>query len=50
MIAGKITSEGEAVLGIEGGALLGMALLHGSRLSMDVVADGPLRIEPISDT
>jgi len=31
----------------EGGALLGMALLHGSRLTMDVVESGQLQIERI---
>jgi len=31
----------------EGGALVGMALLHGSRLTMDVLENGPVRIEPI---
>ena len=35
-------------LEIEGGALIGMALLRGSRLAMDVVEDGPVRIEPIA--
>ena len=35
------------VLETEAGALLGMALLHGSRLCMDVVQDGPVRIEAI---
>ena len=35
------------VLEVEGGPLLGMALLHGSRMTMDIVADGPLRIEPL---
>ena len=37
-----------SVLGVEGGALLGMSLLHGNRLTMDVVADGPLRIDPLA--
>ena len=36
-----------SVVAIEHGALLGMALLHGSRLTLDVLDDGPLRIEPI---
>lgn len=31
----------------EGGALVGMRLLHGSRLTMDVFENGPVRIEPI---
>jgi clan AA aspartic protease len=31
----------------EGGALLGMALLHGSRMTMDIVENGPLQIEPL---
>lgn len=31
----------------EGGALVGMTLLHGCRLTMDVVEDGPLQIQPI---
>jgi clan AA aspartic protease len=35
------------VLQTEGGALVGMALLHGCRLTMDVVEDGPLDIRPI---
>jgi len=35
------------VLEVEGGALVGMRLLHGSRLQMDVVENGPVRIEPI---
>lgn len=34
-------------LEIDGGALLGMGLLHGSRLTMDVLEDGPVHIEPI---
>ena len=34
-------------LEVQGGALVGMALLHGSRLTMDVVRDGPVRIEPL---
>ena len=32
---------------IGGGALLGMGLLRGSRLTMDVVENGPVQIEPI---
>ena len=35
------------VIEIEGGPVLGMALLHGSRLTVDVVRDGPVRIEPL---
>ena len=35
------------VLEVEGGALLGMALLHGSQLTMDVVDDGAVRIGPM---
>lgn len=31
----------------EGGALVGMALLYGSRLTMDVLEGGPVRIEMI---
>jgi len=31
----------------EGGALVGMRLLYGSRLTMDVLENGPVRIEPI---
>ena len=31
----------------EGGALVGMALLYGSRLTMDVLEDGPVRIEAV---
>jgi clan AA aspartic protease len=34
-------------LEVRRGALLGMALLHGSRLTMDAVENGPVRIEPI---
>ena len=34
-------------LEVDGGALLGMALLDGSRLSIDVVAGGSVRIAPI---
>jgi uridine phosphorylase len=36
-------------LEMEGGALLGMALLRGSHVAMDVVGDGQLRIEPIGE-
>jgi clan AA aspartic protease len=36
-----------SVLEIGGGALVGMALLQGSRLTMDVVADGAVKIVPI---
>jgi len=39
-----------SVLELEGGALLGMSLLHGSRVTMDIVAEGPLRIEQLSRT
>ena len=31
----------------EGGALVGMRLLQGSRLTTDVLENGPVRIEPI---
>ncbi|MBM4038255.1 MAG: clan AA aspartic protease [Planctomycetes bacterium] len=31
----------------EGGALVGMALLHGCRLTMDVVEDGPVQIQAL---
>jgi clan AA aspartic protease len=34
-------------LAAEGEALAGMSLLSGSRVTMDVVAEGELRIEPI---
>jgi len=37
-----------SVLAIESGALVGMALLHGSRLTLDAVENGPLQIEPLS--
>jgi clan AA aspartic protease len=30
-------------------ALVGMALLHGSRLTMDITQNGPVRVEPIVD-
>ena len=33
---------------VKGAALLGMALLHGSRLTLDAVPDGPVRIEPLA--
>jgi len=32
------------------GALVGMALLHGSRLTMDVLENGPVRIEPLGQS
>jgi len=35
------------VLAVQGGALVGMALLRGSHLGMDVVEDGSLRIATI---
>jgi clan AA aspartic protease len=35
------------VLEVQGGALLGMALLDGSRVTFDVVENGPLRIEEL---
>jgi clan AA aspartic protease len=35
------------VLETEGSALVGMRLLDGSRLTMDVLENGPVRIEPI---
>jgi hypothetical protein len=34
-------------LEVEGSALVGMALLHGSRLTMDVLPNGPVRVEPL---
>jgi clan AA aspartic protease len=34
-------------LEIRRGALLGMGLLHGSRVTLDVVENGPLQIEPL---
>jgi len=34
-------------LEVQGSALLGMALLHGSRMTMDIVENGPLQIEPL---
>ena len=34
----------------EGGALVGMALLHGSRLTMEVVEDGTVHVEPLGST
>ena len=37
-------------LEVHGGALIGMTLLRGSRLTMDVVPNGPVEIEPISQT
>jgi len=36
------------VLEVEGGALLGMALLDGSRMTMDVCAGGEVSIEPMA--
>ena len=36
------------VLGIRAGAVIGMALLQGSLVTLKVVTDGPVRIEPIS--
>jgi len=35
------------VLETEGGALVSMRLLRGSRLTMDVLENGPVRIKPI---
>jgi len=35
------------VLEVQGTALLGMALLHGSRMTMGIVENGPLQIEPL---
>ena len=35
-------------LEVEGGALVGMALLDGSRITMDVDDDGPVRIEALA--
>jgi len=32
---------------IGAGALVGMALLHAGRLTMDVLEDGPVRVEPM---
>jgi predicted aspartyl protease len=36
------------VLQADGDPLLGMALLDGSRMSVDVVVDGIVRIEPLT--
>jgi len=36
-------------LEVEGGALLGMALLRGCRLTMDVADGGPVTIEPLGE-
>jgi len=36
-------------LEVEGAPLLGMALLHGSLVSMCVATDGPVRIDPIPE-
>ena len=36
-----------AAVEVQGGALVGMSLLRGSRLTVDVVVNGPVRIEPI---
>lgn len=33
----------------DGGALLGMGLLRGSRLTMDVLDDGPVHVEPVPE-
>ena len=38
------------VLGVDGGALLGMALLQGSRLTVDVTDGGPVRIDALAAT
>lgn len=38
------------VLGAEGGAVVGMSLLHGSRLSMEVVDDGDVAIEELASS
>jgi hypothetical protein len=35
------------VLATEGGSAIGMSLLYGYRLAIDVVASGPVRIEPL---
>ena len=35
------------VLAIGSGALIGMGLLEGSRMTADIAEDGPVRIEPI---
>ncbi len=36
-----------AALGTQGVPLVGMAMLRGSRVTMDIVADGPVRVEPV---
>lgn len=36
-------------LEVQGGVLLGMALLRASRVTMDIVEDGPVRIEPMGE-
>jgi len=36
------------VVEVRDGALIGMSLLRGSRLTVDVVVNGPVRIEPIA--
>ncbi|HKQ78656.1 MAG TPA: clan AA aspartic protease [Blastocatellia bacterium] len=38
------------VLEAEGGALIGMSLLHGSRLSMEVMDDGEVTIEELESS
>jgi len=38
------------VLAMDGGALLGMALLQGSRLTVDVTDGGPVRIDALAAT
>jgi clan AA aspartic protease len=37
------------VLEVEEGALLGMALLRGSRMTLDIVPNGPLRVTPLAE-
>ena len=48
----KVLWHGEArdvyVLQAEGGPLIGMSLLHGSRLILDVVTDGDVTIDTLS--
>jgi len=36
-----------SVVATEAGALVGMALIEGSRLTLDAIPDGPVRIQPI---
>ncbi|MBM4031233.1 MAG: clan AA aspartic protease [Planctomycetes bacterium] len=36
-----------SVAAIQAGALLGMGLLRGSRLTLDITEDGPVQIEPL---